>query len=431
VQGLGSRLVSKVGVATVRESILQGRFFTVGPFEKRNMISIESQTATEDNDETNVQTSYWFTLACAVLFFGVGAVQQYIAVWFQERGLPHVGKNTLVLVYLFYFLGAFQAHRVINFLGCRTCMMATSLVYGALILSIWSGSELLSYLTAAMSGLMASLLWTGQTIVLNQISDSNLRSIAVGQFWTRYPLGTGLGTLTLGMLIGRFAYSIPILCFSLFAIVSFFLFWQMPNKSKITNPTTKNRFPSFHAVTVGTALTVFFVRFIYALVISQVPIDLKDAIGTTYVGLVTSPFFLLTILVSKPVTIFAHKRGFLLTACLGLIVSGLGIACLLLPQTATSLTIGVLLIALTSAALNPIGNLLPKWVTDFAPIDLPRIAGTFSLAASSGILAGLLSVRLVSRTNAYVAAIGLLLVSAVSLWLVARVAGRRVTLARP
>lgn len=392
------------------------------------MNPVELQTDPDAISRPELQAAHWMTLAFAVLFFGVGAVQQYIAVWFQDRGIPHVGKNTLVLVYLFYFLGSFQAHRVINFLGCRFCMMAASLTYGLLIISIWSGSEILSYVAAAVSGLMASLLWTGQTIVLNRITDSKLRSTAVGQFWTRYPLGTGLGTLTLGLLVGQFSYSAPVLCFGLFALASCVLFGKMPSESKSTNPTSSSRVPSFHTVTVGSALTVFFVRFVYGLVISQVPIDLKETIGTAYVGLVTSPFFFLPIIVSKPVTVFANKRGLLTSACVGFVISGLGIGCLLLPQSGTSITLGVLLIALSSAVLNPIGNLLPKWITDIASIDLSRIAGTFSLAGSSGILAGLLSVTLLSRTSAYVAAIVLMVLSAIALWAVTSALSSRVAI---
>jgi Ion channel regulatory protein UNC-93 len=395
--------------------------------EQNSLLSNHSNGELDGVDSKSYRAAHWMTLAFAVLFFGVGAVQQYIAVWFQDRGIPHVGKNTLVLVYLFYFLCAFQAHRVINFLGCRLCMIATSMTYVLLIVSVWSGSEILSYVIAAVSGLMASLLWTGQTIVLNRISDSKLRATAVGQFWTRYPLGTGSGTLTLGLLIGQFSYSTPVLCFGLFALASCLLFWQMPSESKSLNLTSSSRIPSFHMVTLGSALTVFFVRFVYGLVISQVPIDLRESIGTAYIGLVSSPFFVLPIIISKPITFFANKFGLFSLASVGFVISGIGVCCLLLPRSGTSTSFGVLLIALSSAIINPVSNLLPKWITESTAIDLSRIAGTFSLAGSSGTLVGLLSVTLLSRTNAYIAAIVLLVISASCLWLVARIVASRTT----
>lgn len=384
-------------------------------------VSTKADCKLSELSYNSVRSAYWMTIGFSILFFGVGAVQQYIAVWFQERGAPHVGKITLVVVYLFYFLGSFQAHRVLSLLGGRLCMMVTALTYGLLIVSIWSGLEWLSYITAAISGLTASLLWTGQNIVLNQISDAKLRSKAIAQFWTRYPLGTGLGTLTLGLLIGQFSFSGPVLSFALIATASCYFFWRMPLESLPAKSAAGSKTPSFHRITVGCALTVFFVRFVYGLVISQVPLDLSTTIGSGYVGLITSPFFILPIIVSKPVTLVASKWGIFASAYTGFIVSGLGIACMLMPLSGLTVVGGVGLVALASAIINPVSNLLPKWITDSASIDLSRIAGTFSLAGSSGILAGLLSMTIMTRANAYMSASALLMVSAISLWLASRV----------
>jgi hypothetical protein len=141
------------------------------------MTSIDqARSLTDEIDMPQFRAAQWMTIGFAFLFFGVGAVRQYIAVWFQDLGIPHVGKIFLVLDYLFYFLGSLQAQRVINQLGCRFCLQAGSLVYRLLIASIWSGSELRSYVSKAASGIMASLLWTGQTLVLNRITDIELRS---------------------------------------------------------------------------------------------------------------------------------------------------------------------------------------------------------------------------------------------------------------
>lgn len=378
-------------------------------------------------ESTSRLAAAWMSLGIAVLFFGMGAVQQYIAVWFQDRGLPHVGKTTLVLVYLFYFVGAFQAHRVVNFLGTRICMMATALAYGLLIVSVWSGSELLSYVTAAFGGLMASILWTGQTIVLNRISDSATRSSAVAQGWIQYSLGNFLGTLSLGFLIGQFSYSAPVLAFSLFALLSSVLFSKMPTDPQSVGSAAVSRLPSFHPTTLGCAMASFFIRFVYALVISQLPIDLRETMGPGYVGLITSSFFFLPLVLTRPAVALANVRSIWTSAYIGLAVSGVGLSCFLFQKSSFNLSLGVLLVASAAAILYPVGNLFPRWIADTHSIDLSRIAGTFSLMSSSGILVGLLFVTFVSRTNTYIAALTLLMISAVSLYMVARGAATRIT----
>lgn len=377
-----------------------------------------------DHQPNAVDAAEQMTLGFAMLFFGVGAVQQYIAVWFQERGTPETGKTVLVLVYLFYFLGSFQAHRVVRHFGSRLCMCSTSLIYGLLVLSIWSGNEYLSYLSATLSGLAASTLWTGQNVVLNQISDGTLRSRAVSNFWTRYPLGTGVGTLILGLLIGQFSYSTPVMGYAIITVCSAILFWKMPIDRALaisSSGAAHSKLPTFDHATLGCAATVFFVRFVYGLIISQVPIDLKETIGSGYVGLVTSPFFVLPVIVSKPLTAFANSRGITLTAGMGYSVALIGIALLLLPLDGFRLVSSVALVALSSAILNPIGNLLPKRLSELTGVELTRIAGTFSLAGSSGILMGLLSVTVLSRSAAYGVAIGALFVALISLMIVWRV----------
>jgi hypothetical protein len=390
----------------------------MGP--ERNFVQ---QNQTESSSRL---AAVWMSLGIAVLFFGVGAVQQYIAVWFQDRGLPHVGKTTLVIVYLFYFMGAFQAHRIVNLLGTRICMMATALAYGLMIIALWSGSELLSYVTAAFAGLMASILWTGQTIVLSRISDSAARSNAVAQGVIQYSLGNCLGSLSLGFLVGQLSYSAPVLAFSLFALVSCVIFSKMPTDPQSVGSAVVSRLPSFHPATLGCAMASFFIRFVYALVISQLPIDLRETMGPEYVGLITSSFFFLPLVLTKPAVVLANVRSIWASAYIGLAVSGVGLSCFLFQKSSYNLSLGALLVGSGAAILYPVATLFPRWIADTHSIDVARIAGTYSLMNSSGILVGLLFVTFVSRTNTYIAALAMLMISALSLWMVARTAATRI-----
>ena len=99
----------------------------------------------------------------------------------------------------------------------------------------------------------------------------------------------------------------------------------------------------------------------------------------------------------------------------------MGFALLLLPLEGLRLAFSVALVALSSAILNPIGNLLPKRLSESTGVELTRIAGTFSLAGSSGILMGLLAVTVLSRSAAYRVAIGALFVALISLIVVLKV----------
>lgn len=103
------------------------------------------------------------------------------------------------------------------------------------------------------------------------------------------------------------------------------------------------------------------------------------------------------------------------------LIALMGFALLLLPLEGLRLAFSVALVALSSAILNPIGNLLPKRLSESTGVELTRIAGTFSLAGSSGILMGLLAVTVLSRSAAYRVAIGALFVALISLIVVLKV----------
>lgn len=385
-------------------------------------------TEDKDNEATeiksiskHVKAAYWMTLGFSALFFGVGAVQQYIVVCFQERGEPQVGKFTLILVYFCFFLGSLQAHRVVQIMGPRLCMVVTSLSYGLLVLSVWSGSILFSYVSAVLGGLSASFLWTGQNVVVNRIPNNESRRTAISDFWVRYSLGTGLGTLVLGLLIGMYSYNVPLLSYAVICLASMALFLKMPNDFVGWGGSKKtDLLPSFHLLTLFSAMTVFFVRFVYGLVISQVPLDLKETIGTGYVGLLTAPFFIVPLLVTKPTMHFSKSLGIFPLAAIGFAFCLLGILTLLMfAGQGMLIGLAVISIAVSSAILYPITNILPKRIADTLGTDLERVAGAFSLSGSSGILGGLLAVSFLSRTTAYSLTIVLICLSCMSLFVVA------------
>ena len=46
----------------------------------------------------------WLSLGFFFIFFGYNAVQQYITSFFSERGVPEIGFQSLIIVYLSFLI---------------------------------------------------------------------------------------------------------------------------------------------------------------------------------------------------------------------------------------------------------------------------------------------------------------------------------------
>ncbi len=76
------------------------------------------------------------SIGFGILFFGTGAVQQYIGIWFAERGEPTAAPTGLLLLYLAFLAAGTTTYPVIVRLGERNCLVMATAVYSAFIVAM-------------------------------------------------------------------------------------------------------------------------------------------------------------------------------------------------------------------------------------------------------------------------------------------------------
>src|SRR5947208_12069745 len=92
------------------------------------------------------------SLAFLFTFAGFGGVQQYITTFFVHIGLPQVGFQSLILIYLFLVLSEPLAALVISHYGAKRAMAVATLFYTVFIFALISKSIISICLASSLLG---------------------------------------------------------------------------------------------------------------------------------------------------------------------------------------------------------------------------------------------------------------------------------------
>lgn len=350
------------------------------------------------------------SIGFGILFFGTGAVQQYIGIWFAERGVPTAGPTGLLLLYLAFLAAGAITYPVIVRLGERNCLVMATAVYSAFIVALITLPTWGFYVAAILCGVAAAVLWAAQTNVLNSPVDDGVRAQASAVFWVVYPLGTGLGTFAMGALMQSFSTAVT---FAIFAVISVVAALPFLRISRETHPIPakqpKARISLFlNGTLLAYCLPLIAVRVIYGLFIYRVPVDINTSLGKVAAGYITAPFFIIPLagsLFGDRLTRWPRRTP----VFLGYAFSLAGLVCLYNARGWTGFSASVLCAAMGSAILNPVTNL---FAGDLAQGDhLRRVGSTTAFLAPCGIVASLFTSRLVEGRGLYLAVAAALLLS--------------------
>lgn len=331
-------------------------------------------------------------LGFAVLFFGIGAVQQFTTVWFNSISQPAVGKTALLLLYTSFFFASIFSHRFVEILGVKRCFMLSTVVYAAFILTLCLANPVAIYVAAILCGLSASTLWTAFFFFLNSIEDVTQRKRESGRFWRFYYLGTCLGILTLNVLRDFYGYQIAFCVFGLIALSAIFVFNRMTMTASAGSRVVSGSIRRWRLV-IALAFTTWSSRIIYGLVIASVPMDVALYADAAYVGWISAPFFFIPILLSDGVSRLMQCCGTRNTAVIGFVFSLSGLACYGFVPSTLGFGLGILLTAVGSSMIYPVGSVLPGILADVQAGSIARLSSFFSLASSAGTMCGLLIVN--------------------------------------
>lgn len=341
-----------------------------------------------------------------IAFFGFNGIQQYVTTFFSEAGIARVGFWSLILIYMFFVLSNPLSAVLVSKYGAKKSMILALVFYSLFIFSLLSKSVTLIYTASALLGIAASFLWTGQNSYLIRASDGKSYGASAGLFSSFQSLGSALGVIVLGLLIAGLSFTLPFLAFAIFPLIGFCLLFKLKD---IRGEGQLSHFRLLKkSITSKTALRFsvvwFSFMFVYGLIIGIIPIEIKNTVGVSYVGVISSLFYIMPILLAyifgkfsdikgrKPMLVFAY-----LLAVIGLLVlyfSG---------GEATLLVLGVILLALNFAIIRPVTMAL---VGDVSTKDnLEFLTALFWMAQNVGVVSALVISGLLLTSAVYLISI--------------------------
>lgn len=345
-----------------------------------------------------------------LIFFGFSGVQQFITSFFSEIGVPNVGFQVLILIYLFFLLSGPFSAIIVSKYGPKKCMMTASVFYGLFILTIVSKNIFLIYLTSSLLGVAASLLWTGQHSYLITASNEKIYGASSGYFNTLQALGSSIGTLLLGFLIVKLSFGAPFIFYASLPFAGILLLSRLRDL-KVQKQASQLAFiRKLITNTAAIRLAVFYIAFLFfhGLAIGMIPIDIKNTLSIAWIGIMSFIFLIIPILFSYIIGRISDVKG-----RKGMIVAAYAIGALglflLYFQSALTLISGIILVAFAYAIFKPMSFAL---VGDVAGKEnLVSLTAFLWMAQNIGVLSALFVSMQMQTKAVYLVGLAVLAVS--------------------
>ena len=330
------------------------------------------------------------SLSFLFIFLGFNGVQQYITTFFSDMGAIDLGFQSLILIYIFFILFDPLSAVFVSKYGAKRCMIISSIFYSIFIISLLSKSVIFIYFGSSLLGIASSLLWTGQNSYLIRTSDKNYYGANSGFFNSFQSLGSALGIFILGFLISVFLFNTSFLIFSVFPIFGFLLLFGLKDlkaKQEINHfRLIKKSITSITALKLSSLW--FTVYFVYGLVIGIIPLEIKNILGVSYIGILSSLFYILPIFLSYyfgKLSDIKGRKSMIIFSYILLIIS---LIFLCFSSQAIFLILGIALLALNRTIMRPITFALVGDVT--TEDNLEFLTALFWMVQNIGVVSALL-----------------------------------------
>jgi MFS family permease len=338
------------------------------------------------------------SLGFALIFFGYNGTQQYITAYFESIGQLNMGFNVLLVVYFSFMLASPLSPVFVFKYKTRTCILVSAITYTTFIASLLSQTDLLIFTTGIFLGIGAAVMWTAQNTYIIRISKKEVYGANSGFFTTLFNLGTGLGIIIFGYLMVQYSFDVSVLVFSIAPIIGIGLMLTLkepvhPEGEKRKEPLKLMR-KAMSSVTVLKLSTIWFsFTFVMGLAIGIIPIQINHELGTQYIGILSSLFFLLPIATSYAFGRLSDVAGRTRLILVSYILGFVGLLVLYIWADAIGLIMGIVLLALNYSLLRPITMALPGDLADGENLVIitalfwtMRIVGAFIALFISAIL---------------------------------------------
>ncbi|MBS3169537.1 MFS transporter [Candidatus Woesearchaeota archaeon] len=355
-------------------------------------------------------------LSFFIIFFGYNGVQQYVTVFFAEKGMLSVGFYSLIIIYVLLSLCSPLAGAFVSKYGPKKAMVLASLFYALFILSLLPGSLSLVYLGSALLGIAAAFLWNGQNVYLIKASTENSAGKSAGLFMVALSSSAAAGILTIWYLQQSLSLATIFLIFSILPFVGFFLLLTLPS---VPTEHVPNKFQLMkRSLTSPTAfrfsLLWFGLAFVSGLALGFLPIDIKNLFGIHLIGPLSTLFYVMPILFSYLFGKVSDKLGRKPMIILSFVLCGISLIILSLATTLWLMILGIIILTTYYAATRTITFVLVGDIS--SPQNLGSLTSQFWAVQNVGTVAALFTAIIIPGKNVYLVSLGFLVLSAVLLF---------------
>lgn len=353
------------------------------------------------------------SLGFALIFFGYNGTQQYITAYFESLGQFNLGFNVLIIVYCAFMLSSPLSPVPVFRFRARTLILIAAIFFSLFIVSLLSRIELFIYVTAAMLGIAAAVMWTAQNTYIIRISKSDVYGAHSGFFTTIFNLGTGLGIIFFGYIMVQYSFDLSIIIFSTAPIIGLIIMLRLKEppypKEEKREPLKLMKKAALSSTVLRLSSIWFSFTFVMGLAIGILPIQINHTLGMQYIGILSSLFFLLPIATSYAFGRLSDVTGRTRLISYSYLLGFLGLVILYFAAEAMGLILGIVLLALNYSLLRPITMALPG---DLAIGDnLVILTALFWTMRIVGVFTALTISVILPVDVIYVVSLGVLLIS--------------------
>jgi MFS family permease len=344
-------------------------------------------------------------------FAGYDGAQQYITAFFSQIGSPRSGFQALILIYLFSTLAEPLSAIVISKYGAKKSMTIALFFYALFLVALMTKFLVFIYLASALLGFAGAFLWTGQNSYLVRATTDDNRGTNAGFFGTLLFLGAVVGVIVLGLLTSIFSYQSAFLSAAFLTLIGVIFVFRLrdlpPEKSA-------NHFQLLRKVmTSKTAWQLsmiwFSLYFVFGLAIGLIPIEIKNTLGVSYIGGLSSLFYIMPILLSYGSGRLSDIKGRKAILGVAFLICFLGLISLYFSSMTLLLLMGVILISVYYSIVYPITLALVGDVT--TKKNLEYLTSFFWMIQNGGMVISLILSTFIQTKMIYIISIGALSLS--------------------
>jgi len=244
-----------------------------------------------------IKISLFFML----VFMWYNGVQQYLTSFLSDSWYAALWFLILIIIYIFFTIWCFISWIFASKVWVKKAIVIGAILYSGFIISLAIKNIYIIYIASGFLWFAASLIWTLWNKIL--IKDSNPENI-----WKKswifnffYSLWTVIWLITISLLISKFWYVKSFYVQSILPLLGI-IFILFLNKDKYAIEEKKYGFKIqslFKSKTLRKVSLIWFINFfLFGLIISILPYDIKNVLWDKYIWILSSVFYILLLLLS-------------------------------------------------------------------------------------------------------------------------------------